>query len=251
MKKKSFFPILIVIFSLIMSTFHVSAETTTVTMNNYQNAYSDNAMQVKQTFINSKNSRTVKPAKLSRKNKQARKAYKKLLEKQIYKRTKDQKFRYTLIDLDNNGIDELLLDSNSSTSAGQYNRLYTYKNGKVKKLLQIPFVTFIVYTDGTLESFWGHTGYIENKFYKLKNGTVKKQLVMEGGISSPGAGKKPKKNIEYRDGYYWSLKKIGNKNASYAACQNWIKKFTSTHKKLNLKYKNNTNKNRVSMLKRR
>ena len=77
----------------------------------------------------------------------------------------------------------------------------------------------------------------ENKYYKIKNGSLEKLLEMEGD-----------NNLFGSTGVKWYLTKIGNKNASEAACQKWIKKFESSHKQLTLSYKDNTDENRNSMI---
>ena len=95
--------------------------------------------------------KTVTTAKLSKKNKQARKAYQKLLAKKEFKRTESTKFTFALIDLDGDGIDELLVDSGGDIMADMFYQLYTFKEGKVKELLNVARVPFDVYEDGTVE----------------------------------------------------------------------------------------------------
>lgn len=207
--------------------------------------------QAQKTSAGSGKIKRVEAAKLSKKNKKARKAYQALLEKKKFKRSSTSKFKYALINLDSNGIDELVIDSGGTFSAAQFCQLYTYKNGRVKKLAEIPFVPFAVYTDGTVESFYGHTGYIEQKCYRLKNGSLKKLLEMEGNSNYQYLSQKQKKNAEYGDGWYWYIRKIGGKTSSYEACQKWFEKFGSSHKKLKLKYYANTAGNRKAMLKKR
>lgn len=225
-----------------------------VTVNDCEDIGLVNLTKDSKTYNSSKSRKSIGTAKLSKKNKKARKAYKTFLEKPKYRRTEAQKFRYALIDLDNNGIDELLIDSNGNRS----NSLYTFTNGKVKELVQIPFVLFQVYTDGTFLSFWGHTGYIEQKYYRLKNGSVRKTLEMEGStipesfFKSPAFSERQKKNAEYEASeLLWYKKRIGNKNVALADCKDWIEKFNSSHMKMSPEYKDNTSKNRTSMLKKR
>lgn len=201
----------------------------------------------------SKKSKTVKAAKLTKKNKKARKAYKKFLERQQFQKSEYSDPKYALIDLDSNGIDELIFDPCAEIMMGQTSILYAYKNGKVKKMAEIPFVPFKIYTDGTFQSYYGHSGYMENIYYKLKKGSIKKRMEMVGYQSSYDSIPQKIKtgNGEY-DGYtYWSIKKIDNKNVSYAACEKWKKKFDASHKVLKLKYRRNNKKNRNAILKKR
>lgn len=213
------------------------------------------AVFAKESKTTKQTSKTVKAAKLTKKNKKARKAYKKLLEQRRYQKSERVNPMYALIDLDNNGIDELIIDTDGVYAAGQVNEVYTYKNGKVKKMAEVPFVPFKVYTDGTFQSYYGKGEYIECIYYRLKNGSIKKSMEMTGyqapENSIPESLKT--KNGEYDD-YgvnYWRVKKINNKNVSYAACKKWMEKFDSTHKELKLKYRRNNKKNRSTMLKRR
>lgn len=195
-------------------------------------------------------SKKIKTASLTKKNKKARKAYKAFLEKKKFKRTKDKKFKYALIDLDNNGIDELLIDSGGAYMAVKNNSLYTFKNGKVKKLLEVCRVPFSVYEDGTLEYGMGHMGSMEISYYKIQNGSVHKLLQMYGEMGYKNISKSERKNAEFQDEFYWWSKKIENKKVSYADCQEWIKNLQSTQKLVKLKYYKNTTKNRNSMLKK-
>ncbi len=195
-------------------------------------------------------SKKIKTAGLSKKNKTARKAYKTFLEKKKFKRTKYNKFKYALIDLDNNGMDELLIDSGGTSMGNQYNSVYTFKNGKVKKLLEGYRVPFSVYEDGTLEYVMGHMGSMEISYYKIQNGSVHKLLQMYGEMGYKNISKSKRENAEFQDDFYWWSKKRENKKVSYADCQEWIKNLQSTHKLVKLKYYKNTKKNRKSMLKK-
>lgn len=237
MKKRLIFIVSLICLVLTVFTVPVSAKGT--------------GTQAKRINASSGKRKSVKAAKLSKKNKRARKAYKAFLEKKKFKRTSVCKYKYTLVDLDMNGIDELIIDSGSTMSAAQTCQLYTYKNGRIRKLLEISFVPFTVYDDGTVGSFYGHTGYYERKYYRLKNGARKKLLEMVGSDQYQFLSKKQKKNAEYGDGCYWYIRKIKGKTSSYKACRKWFEKFDSTHKKMNLKYYANTSKNRNRMLKKR
>lgn len=86
-------------------------------------------------IVSAESQKKVKPAKLSKKNKKARKAYQELLEKKKFKRTEHNKFTYARIDLDSDGVDELLIDSGGDCNGNMHYLLYTFKKGKVKKLL--------------------------------------------------------------------------------------------------------------------
>ena len=187
---------------------------------------------------------------MSNKNKKSRKAYKAFLEKKKFKRTKYNKFKYALIDLDNNGIDELLIDSGGTAMGNKDNFVYTFKNGKVKKLLEAYRVPFSVYEDGTLEYGMGHMGSMEISYYKIQNGSVHKLLQMYGEMGYKNISKSKRENAEFQDDFYWWSKKIENKKVSYADCQEWIKNLQSTQKLVKLKYYKNTKKNRKSMLKK-
>lgn len=61
-----------------------------------------------------------------------KKAYQRFLAKEEFKRTKQNKFTYALIDLDSDGIDELLIDS--VAIAPEY-ALFAIKNGKSKEVI--------------------------------------------------------------------------------------------------------------------
>lgn len=197
-------------------------------------------------IVRAESQKKVKPAKLSKKNKKARKAYRELLAKKKFKRTEYNKFTYALIDLDSDGIDELLIDSGGNCMANMYYLLYTFKAGKVKELLCVCRVPLIVYEDGTLEYCMGHMSSVENSYYKMKNGTLHKRMQMYG-LWPDSISKKQKKKAEYAAGMYWTTKRIGKKKVSYDDCQKWMKKFTASHKKIKVKYYKNTAKNRKSM----
>ncbi len=185
---------------------------------------------------------SVTATKLSAENKRARKAYGVILEDELYRRAADRKVEYALIDLDNNGIDELFVNVVGNCSADYYNAVYAFKDGAAKLLVDIPFVQFQVYTDGTFSDCYGHTGYVEEKYYRVKDGSLITLLETEGHIESSKTGK---------DYTKWYLKKIGDKDVSYVACRKWIEKFQASHKEMKLPYKDNTSSNRASMLEKR
>lgn len=198
--------------------------------------------------VSASTSSMVKVAKLSEKNKKARKAYQKLLAKKEFQRTKEKKFTYAVIDLDGNGIDELFIDSGGNCMANMYYQLYTFQKGKVKKLLEIYRVPFIVYEDGTLRYYMGHMDHIEDTYYKLKNGTLHK-LMRLYGFWPDSIPKSKRKNAEYNGNMYWTIRKVGKKQVSYDDCQKWIQKFQTKHKTIKVKYYKNTVNNRKSLCK--
>lgn len=200
----------------------------------------------KTKIVSAESQKEVKTAKLSKKNKKARKAYRELLAKKKFKRTEYNKFTYALIDLDSDGIDELLIDSGGNCNGNMHYLLYTFKKGKVKKLLCVYREPFIVYEDGTLEYSMGHMATMEYCYYNIKNGTLHKRMQMYG-LWPDCISKKEKKKAEYADGMYWTKKKIGKKKVSYGDCQKWMKNFESSHKKIKVKYYKNTAKNRKLM----
>jgi len=193
--------------------------------------------------------KTVKTAKLSKKNKKARKAYQRLLAKEQFRRTESNKFSFALIDLDGDGIDELLVDSGGDCMANTYYELYTFQKGKAKDLLGVGRVPFVVYEDGTLEYDMGHMDHIEYSYYKLKNGTLRKRMQLYG-FWPDSISESERKNAEYAEGMYWTIRKIGKKAVSYDDCQKWMEKFQSSHTMMKVKYYKNTAKNRKLMTER-
>lgn len=181
--------------------------------------------------------KTVGTAKLTAKNKEARKAYQAVLREGQHIQMSYRQVKYALIDLDSDGIDELFIEILGSSASVYTFPVYTFKGGRAIKLIENPHEGFVVYTDGTFCSVYGMAGYGENKYYKIKNGSLEKLLEMEGN-----------NNLFGSTGVKWYLTKIGNKNALEAACQKWIKKFESLHKQLTLSYKDNTDENRNSMI---
>lgn len=191
----------------------------------------------------------VKAAELSKKNIEARKVYKALLEKNKFNSDYNN-ISYALTDLDNNGIDELFI-LNNRAAGGAHSELYIFKNGNAKKIVDTERVPLIVYTDGTVEYCMGYQDTFIDIYYKIKNGVVHKPLEMYGSDAT-FLTESQKKNAESNDGsVYWRSTKIKNRNVSLIDCNEWIENFETKHEELELEYYANTSENRASMLKTR
>ena len=113
-------------------------------------------------------------------NQKAIKAYTKMLSKKYYKWekysgsaykeydvNKTQNYDFFCIDLNKDGVKELLVCNNIASYAEGYVKIFTYKNGKVKCLLTSSCIE-IYKKSMTIAYESRHTGFCWGYFYKMK-----------------------------------------------------------------------------------
>lgn len=208
----------------------------------------------------------VSSAKLTKKNLQARKAYKLWLEdyetylKGFNGTLGDVKAKFALLDLDSNGVDELLFYTEADVTGAKVSYVYTYKGNKMVLIKNGSTGGLGVYADGTFRSWMWRTGREVVSYGRVTNGKYVSLLNMEGidSVSLKNQlSKKQLKNLKYEKKstsrgieMWWYVHSIKGKESSVGNCNKWVKKFDSTHKRIN-PYMYNTAKNRSNMLKKR
>lgn len=109
----------------------------------------------------------------SSKNKKAHKAYLKQIKKDKKKyRSGKEKLKYAYKDLNGDGIDELITEPEYGYCS---QIIYTYKGGKVKKLVEVGQGEFMKYykKNKVLYYYGGHGGSEYDEYYKLQNNKYK------------------------------------------------------------------------------
>lgn len=105
----------------------------------------------------------------SSKNRKAHKAYKRQLKKDKKKyRSGKEKIKYAYKDLNGDGIDELITEPEYGYCS---QIIYTYKGGKVKKLVEVGQGEFMKYwrKNKVLYYYGGHGDSEYDEYYKLQN----------------------------------------------------------------------------------
>lgn len=118
-------------------------------------------------------------ASVKQQNKKAMKAYKKKLSAKkiawgngLYLDNSDSKF--VKVDINGDGIKELIVESNAASHMDGYARIFTYKNGKVKSLGH--FTVINIYKNKKLiKDEYSNHGTSTIKYYQFyKSGKIKK-----------------------------------------------------------------------------
>lgn len=193
-------------------------------------------------------------ASAKQQNKKAMKAYKKkLAAKKIawgsgkYLNTKDCIFG--TVDINGDGIKELYVCNDQAAHMDGYNRIFTYKNGKVKSLNSFCFIS--IYKK-YIENYYSNHGCSVTKYYKFsKNGKFKKiaqencdMWVRPSSNVGPIHAVKTSEGMAYYYGWRWNGKKV-----SYKTYRSRLKKLKKKLKRLNFKDYKNTKANRNKYLK--
>lgn len=186
-------------------------------------------------------------SKSSKTNKKAMKSYKTFLSNTEYK-----KWKFAIHDINDDGVKELILDSNATNLAEQETRIYTYYKGKVKFLKSCMRQRITVYKNGMIGTQLCQSGGYEFMFYKLKKGKLKVVAGIKGVDLSllEYLTEKELKNVQIEEKfYYWTYCKVNGKNAKIAKYRVWERNLYQTVKTVELRYRSNTRKNRTKYLK--
>lgn len=152
-------------------------------------------------------------------------------------KTYTMNLQYTFTDIDNNGIDEMILyypNGEGSYGNGGY-RVYTYTDGKAKSLGK--FGTLNVSSNKNLMvSDWGDTSNSRTYYYKIINGTRKSLASYKTTKEKRKVvGKYVKKYVENQGGYvYYFDFKVDGKSTTYKKCFDKIKSITKNSKEFNI-----------------
>lgn len=189
-------------------------------------------------------------------NKKALKAYEKLLSKKSYKwssasyENKTKNFKFCVIDVNKDGIKDLLLQNDSACHASGYYKLLTYHNGKVKCLLTADNIE-VYKKAGIVATSYASTGTVIGRYYKVKNGkTIEKASFKATDTKEYAVPKVKHKTSGDYPIYYYSCK-INNKEVSYKKYNRQLKKLLkkSKSKATKLEYHTNVKTNREAYIK--
>lgn len=195
-------------------------------------------------------------ASAKQQNKKAMKAYKKKLSSKkiawgsdVYLDNSESKF--AKLDINGDGVKELIVQSNVAAHMDGYIRIFTYKNGKVKSLAH--FTAINIYKNKKLiKDEYSNHGCSITKYYQFsKNGKLKKTAqencdmwVRPSSNVGPIHAVKTSDGMAYYYGWKWNGKKV-----SYKTYRSRLKKLKKNAKKSKLKYYQNTKGNRNRYLK--
>lgn len=189
-------------------------------------------------------------------NAKAVKAYKKMLAKKkltwgsgTADLTKNMKF--AIVDVDNNGVKDLVLKNSLASYAAGYYRVYTYVNGKVKLIDTINDKP-VIYKNGIIRIDYAHTGDYAKSYYTIKKQKLNLVLSM-GGVDTeanlPVAKDKAVKIKMFGNTVYMYSFQINNDTCTYAQYKAQLKKLVGSTTQIKYSFKNNTSKNRTTYLK--
>lgn len=186
--------------------------------------------------------------------KNALKAYRKLLQRDIrwdndyYARSSEIDFK--LIDINKDGVKELVLQYMSAPHMYGWNRIYTYAGGKVKSLGQFTSVEICTnkkyFTDA-----YGNLGTSRNYYYRLgKNGKKSRILEYKSADYKPYgvSGSVTKKYIDGYPYYFYDCK-VNGKRTSYNQCMKKRNSLRKGAKFSSSKFHKNTAANRKKYIK--
>lgn len=194
----------------------------------------------------------------SSKNKKALAAYRELLlQNQIawsdWSYAPAAEVDFAVADINKDGVKELILQWQGASHAEGWDRIYTYKKGKIKSLGQFTEVKIYRNKNYFVDVYMG-MGNVLASYYRLKkNG--KKECIAKYQTSDMypypiGAkGKIVKKYSETfgYDVYYYAMKVNGEK-VGYKECMKKIRGLEKNAKQLSLTYYNNTWENIAAYL---
>ncbi|BBF42481.1 hypothetical protein lbkm_1163 [Lachnospiraceae bacterium KM106-2] len=205
---------------------------------------------------------TANAASAKTQNRNALKAYKKLLAKKTFNWTTNgsadsanqtANYSFFCVDLNKDKVKELVLINDESYYAAGYLRVYTFKNNKVK----------LVYTSGNDVAFYPnkgliveqgqHTGYYWENYVKFeKNGKVK-TVANRGGTDNkeyvPSGNKVQQINKSGAYPIYYYLYEINGSKTSYSKYKSKVKSLKKGAKACKQKSHKNTASNRSKYIK--
>lgn len=198
---------------------------------------------------------TVNVEAASRKTKKnAMNAYKKMLLKNVkwsngyYARSKELYF--TCIDINKDGVKELILYYMDSPHAYGWNRIYTYTDGRVKSLGQFTSVSICTNKKYFTDSYM-NGGIGREYFYQLgKNGKKIKIAEYTYADHKPyGVSGFVTRKHENGYPYYYYNCKVNGKRVGYNACMKKVKALKRGAKYSSGNYHKNTAANRKKFIK--
>lgn len=177
---------------------------------------------------------STKPVFAASKRTEAVKAYKKFISGSTFKWNNSVTFKsedcsFALVYVDNDSIPELLVMGGSTFHAAGHEKLYTYKNGKVK----------LVYTGIDGLGYYKKTGI----FYSIRYS----QMEVREYLKLSGSSSKTLLKKTYRNG--WSYYDKNEKKISKSIFNKKLKSYTKGKKAVKTNYHRNTAYNRAKYLK--
>lgn len=180
--------------------------------------------------------------------KNALKAYRRILSKDI--RWSDsyyissKKVRFNCIDINKDGVKELVLYYMEAPHMYGWNRIYTYAGGRVKSLGYFTDIT-IYKNKNYFSDCYSNTGNVDLHYYRLgKNG--KKIRLAEYSFSDYKPYGESGVVKRYINGYpyYYHAFKVNGKRTTYKKCMRKKKSLEKKAKETKIKYHTNTAANR-------
>jgi len=192
------------------------------------------------------------------KNKKAIAAYDKLLSRNHYNWSKNDEwnskvnkpkyYKFSCIDLNGDGVKELVLENTNASWADCDTMILKYMNGKIKRVLKCHGITW--YKKSKIISVEdAHTGIFWGNYYKIRNnGKLINKAEYSGTTDELYRSQaKHKENIGDMTIYYTSYK-INGKEKSYKKYRKELKRMLKGGKKTKIKLYENSVKNRASHL---
>lgn len=186
-------------------------------------------------------------------NKKAIAAYKRMLSKETYHwssvdyENQTSKFSFACVDLNGDGVKELIVHNSSACHASGYYKIFAYVNNRVKCVKTCADVVWykkakVIGIDDA------HTGFYTGVFYKLSK---KGKLVNKASYRATDM-KEYAKHVKHREGgnglyIYYTSYKINGKETSYKKYKKAFKKLIKTKKYTSLNFKENNYMNRANM----
>lgn len=187
-------------------------------------------------------------------NKKAVDAYRKILAKKTYSwdkyapgANKTSNYLFACVDLNGDGIKELIIENPNACYAAGYVKIFTYVNNRVKCVTTCS--GFQWYKKAKIIGIEdAHTGAYWGDYYKLgKNG----ELISKASYSGTDL-KYYAKHVKHTgtvNGYrvYYTSYRINGKATSYSNYKKQFKKITKNQKAITVQLKKNTKANRVKL----
>jgi hypothetical protein len=187
----------------------------------------------------------------------ALKAYNKLLSKDTFNwdngnvgaiknEIPSKNITFTTVDIDKDGIKELLLYTGSANNH-EYAKIYTYTGGKVKCIYTGDRMD--VYSkNGLMSRESSGTGSFFLEYYKYSEGKLTQLTYKEGTDTAEYIPETSEVIRAKNDSVYYFVFKVKDKSVSYSAYSKYVNKLKKNNKKLTLKYSNNTSSIRKKYL---
>lgn len=187
-------------------------------------------------------------------NKKAVDAYRKILAKKTYSwdryapgANKTSNYLFACVDLNGDGIKELIIENPNACYAAGYVKIFTYVNNRVKCVTTCS--GFQWYKKAKIIGIEdAHTGAYWGDYYKLgKNG----ELISKASYSGTDL-KYYAKHVKHTgtvNGYrvYYTSYRINGKETSYSNYKKQFKKITKNQKAITVQLKKNTKANRAKL----